>query len=454
MNINDMLRFLAATTDTGAALSASYDGVLVVVSYVVAALASYAGLLMSERIGVAESVRGRWAWLSAGSVTMGIGVWAMHFLGMLAFVLPIPVAYNLDITIASAVPAILASAVALSVMGGNQHGYRQYIIAGTLLGAGIGGTHYTGMAAMLMNADMRYDPGLFALSILVAVGLGIAALYAHDLRLGILGFGKSRRLHPLGAAVMGLAVAGMHYTAMGATYFFPIADKGIDDLALDPHWLSVGVTAITILIVLLAIAATSVDKKLQSATELLRLANHDPLTGLPTRQLFDDRLNHAAAHAKRLKGSIALLYVDLDDFKLINDTLGHVAGDMVLKEVAKRLQAAARETDTVARLGGDEFTVIMEPQGNRGSAEGLSARILQSLSEPISIGNRDCTVGASIGIGVSPAEDFDKVEFVKMADAAMYEAKNARGNTYRARVKPDRHVFRNVSLPTPTVCAD
>ena len=219
-----------------------------------------------------DTLQSRSAWLGVGSVAMGMGVWAMHFIAMLAFVLPIPVAYDLDITIASVVPAVLACALALHVMGSSQRGRWHYIIAGTLVGAGIAVMHYTGMAAMRMDAIMRYDPALFVLSVFMAVGLGIAALYVHDLKLRMPVLGSSARQLPIGAALMGLAIAGMHYTAMGATYFYPVTGKATDHLALDQFWLSAGVTVITMLITILAVVAVVIDQRLQSMNWIIRLS--------------------------------------------------------------------------------------------------------------------------------------------------------------------------------------
>jgi diguanylate cyclase (GGDEF)-like protein len=170
-------------------------------------------------------------------------------------------------------------------------------------------------------------------------------------------------------------------------------------------------------------------KELQNLYE--ERANHDPLTNLPNRQLFEDRMEHAARHARRLNVDVALLYLDLDGFKPVNDALGHAAGDEVLKEVARRLHAVVRETDTVARLGGDEFAVLLEPHGDREQAEMVAQRILDSVSEPITVGNKQCSVGISIGIALSSAQNFDTEAFIKKADAAMYEAKKASGNNYR-----------------------
>ncbi len=267
-----MLLFLDPSTDPSLAISGSYKPGQVIVSYIVAGLASYAGLLMSERVGSSDSVFIRWLWLGTGAFTMGIGIWAMHFLGMLAFVLPIPVTYDMSITVFSAIPAMLASAAALFVISSNRHGWQQKTLAGTILGVGIGVMHFSGMSAMHLNAVVQYDVKLFSLSILVAAGLGIAALFAQDVEQGMLGFKKSWGRF-VSAVLMGLAITSMHYTAMSATYCFPAPEINASDVELNPFWLSVAVTVITVLIILLAIAATVVDQRLQSASQLVGITH-------------------------------------------------------------------------------------------------------------------------------------------------------------------------------------
>jgi NO-binding membrane sensor protein with MHYT domain len=178
-----MIQFLPYDGAVGDALSQSYSLVFVVLSYLIAALASYAGLAMSVSIANAESARSRWLWLAGGSVAMGIGIWAMHFTGMLALTLPAPINYDVPVTVLSVIPAILASALAIRVMSGHGSRHRRYLIGGTLVGAGIGAMHYIGMAAMRVEYCVHpYNPVLFALSIIVAVALGIAAFYSRDFR--------------------------------------------------------------------------------------------------------------------------------------------------------------------------------------------------------------------------------------------------------------------------------
>ncbi len=169
-------------------------------------------------------------------------------------------------------------------------------------------------------------------------------------------------------------------------------------------------------------------KELQAVYE--KLAAEDTLTGLVSRRLFEDRLDHAIALAHRVGKTLALLYIDLDRFKPINDDFGHDAGDTVLKEVALRLLTAARDSDTVARLGGDEFAVLMESDSDRAGAATLASRIINSLSQPIVSSGRECRVGASIGIAILPPGTVDKQALMKASDEAMYEAKRTGGSRY------------------------
>jgi diguanylate cyclase (GGDEF)-like protein len=160
------------------------------------------------------------------------------------------------------------------------------------------------------------------------------------------------------------------------------------------------------------------------------LAFHDSLTGLPNRQLFVDRLNQTIAHTQRDRHLAAVLFVDLNGYKEINDTVGHCAGDQLLRLVAQRLKACLRESDTVARLGGDEFGVIASGLSRQVDAEIIATRILESLSDSFTIDNQACTVGASIGISLWPSDAEDVETMVRRADLAMYRAKRQGTNSF------------------------
>ncbi|WP_380873555.1 bifunctional diguanylate cyclase/phosphodiesterase [Sphingomonas sp. DBB INV C78] len=153
------------------------------------------------------------------------------------------------------------------------------------------------------------------------------------------------------------------------------------------------------------------------------LAFHDTLTGLANRALFQDRLDHALAAVRRGGPAVALFYLDLDRFKAVNDTLGHAAGDQLIRQVAGRLKAATRESDTVVRLGGDEFAIILSGGVSEALAEMLCLRLVETIGEPFDLDGTRVNVGVSIGVAIAPAHAVDRIELSRKADIALYEAK-------------------------------
>lgn len=168
---------------------------------------------------------------------------------------------------------------------------------------------------------------------------------------------------------------------------------------------------------------SDITKRKQDEERILYQANYDSLTGLPNRSLFLDRLTQAINNMQRSKKNLGLLFIDLDGFKLVNDTLGHDVGDMLLKEAAKRLGTCVRTGDTVARLGGDEFTVIMPNLDDPKNAPLVAQRVLESLGRAFLLGGHEAFVSGSIGITIYPDDANDAQELLKNADAAMYRAK-------------------------------
>jgi len=161
------------------------------------------------------------------------------------------------------------------------------------------------------------------------------------------------------------------------------------------------------------------------------LAHHDPLTGLPNRSMFQDRLRQAIARAQRNAAQCAVLFIDLDHFKTINDSLGHSVGDELLKQVAQKLKDCVRESDTVARLGGDEFTILLDEIREDASAGVVAEKVIAALRAPFLHAGNELFTAASIGISVFPSNGRDVAALLKNADAAMYQAKKAGRNTYR-----------------------
>lgn len=169
----------------------------------------------------------------------------------------------------------------------------------------------------------------------------------------------------------------------------------------------------------------------QTQLRLKHLALHDSLTDLPNRNLFHDHLNKSVARAKRQEGMLAVLFIDLDEFKNINDKLGHSVGDLMLLSVAKRLTECIRESDIVARMGGDEFTVILDDVNSVDDTAMVAEKILEAMSVPFVLEGNKISITASIGISVYPNDSSDKDTLMKNSDTAMYMAKKKGKNNYR-----------------------
>ena len=174
-----------------------------------------------------------------------------------------------------------------------------------------------------------------------------------------------------------------------------------------------------------------VTEQRADAARVAFLAHHDQLTGLPNRLLLADRLRVALAQSMRNKVSCGLMFMDLDKFKLVNDTLGHAVGDELLIEVSRRLRVSVRDSDTVARLGGDEFVIVLPALRSVEDAEVVARKIQISLNAPYDIAGKDVRTSPSIGIALYPGDAADGDELLKRADEAMYEAKQGGRNNYR-----------------------
>jgi NO-binding membrane sensor protein with MHYT domain len=195
-------------------MTRSYDPSLVILSVIVAMLASFAALDLAGRVR-SESGTTRLGWIAGGGIVMGLGIWSMHFVGMLAFHLPVPIEYDVPLMLLSVVVAIAASLLALMVISRRELGVRTLVPAGMLMGGAIAGMHYIGMASMRVEASASYTPSIVVASVLIAIVASLAALWlAFRFRSDL--SGKGTLLKILSAAVMGAAISGMHYTGMAA----------------------------------------------------------------------------------------------------------------------------------------------------------------------------------------------------------------------------------------------
>ena len=168
-----------------------------------------------------------------------------------------------------------------------------------------------------------------------------------------------------------------------------------------------------------------VSVRVEVAQQLLHIATHDTLTGLANRRMLTERLSHALTRAERTGEAVAVLFIDLDGFKRVNDEYGHGAGDDVLRDVATRLRGVARGSDFVARLGGDEFVILLDTDVHPGSPSMLAERVFDALSAPCRFAGGEAPIGASIGVAMHPPLSNLAADLIRRADAAMYEAKSA-----------------------------
>ncbi len=418
-------------------LIGSYSPALVSISLFVAVLASYTALDLAGRIATAQG-RATHLWMTGGALAMGVGIWSMHFIGMLAFSLPVELGYDISITALSLLVAILSSGFALWLVSQPRLPAWQLAFGALIMGAGISTMHYTGMAALRMQPGIDYDPTLFGASLVIAVGASAAALWiAFRLRQNT----PHVRLARAGAAVvMGMAIVGMHYTGMAGARFSDgsfcgsldgLSGKGLDNLVL--------ITTLAVLAI--ALLTSILDARLEARTaelaqsltlanrELTQLALHDPLTGLPNRVLLADRIDQAMHRVQGQGGCFALMFIDLDGFKPVNDAFGHHMGDLLLRDVALRLREDLRSQDTLARIGGDEFLLLVQ-LAEPDDALRLAARQVGLIGRTFRVAEHDLQISASVGIAVYPGNGQSAEELLMNADAAMYHAKGAGKNGY------------------------
>ena len=266
--------------------------------------------------------------------------------------------------------------------------------------------------------------------------------------------GRIRFLNQAGHAVLGLPAG----TDVGAVdlmeHFAPWAARLVQDEAipvamrdglwlgetalLGPQGIEIPVSQIIIAhrsasgrLLFLSTIARDIRERKHAEERLARLAHYDPLTDLPNRDLFRDRLTQAMQRARRHNRLLALLFLDLDNFKDVNDTLGHSAGDQLLKQIGARLQRCLRGEDTVGRLGGDEFTILIEDLESIEQLQVVLDKLLRELAIGVTLGGTEVFVTASIGATLYPLDDADAESLLKQADAAMYQAKSSGRNNYQ-----------------------
>ncbi|MRS89989.1 EAL domain-containing protein [Enterobacteriaceae bacterium RIT714] len=418
-------------------LVSQYNQILVVISFVVAILAAYTALNMAARVAGNQGVAAR-IWLAGGGIAMGIGVWAMHFIGMLAMDISMSMSYDTAITVLSMVIAIGSSLFALWLVSGEQLRLRRLLPGAFVMGSGIVAMHYTGMAALEVSSAIVWDKMWVAISAAIALAASLVALW---LTFRLRHEAAQVALMRLGAAItMGIAIAGMHYAGMKAAQF-PDTASGMHHHGINGSWLAVLVSVVALSILGITLLVSMLDARLQARTSLLasslaeanrelaQLALHDTLTRLPNRILLEDRLDQAISKADREGTHFALLFMDLDGFKAVNDAYGHDTGDKLLVAVTERLRLPLKGQYTLARIGGDEFILLAEV-GGPDDAASLASALVRAIDSPFNVDPYELVVTVSIGIALYPHDGKTDRELMFNADAAMYHTKHMGRNGY------------------------
>jgi diguanylate cyclase (GGDEF)-like protein/PAS domain S-box-containing protein len=512
----------------------AHDLKLVALAALICVLASFAAINLLRHARKSNG-RMRGIWLAISAISTGFGIWATHFVAMLAFTPGIPSGYNIILTILSLVAAVLltGAGLAVSLTPDWRHGPWA---GGAIVAGGIAAMHYTGMAAFEIAGVILWDPVLVVASIVLGAVIGAAAL-----PVGL--HGQEEKWKIGGAVLLTLAICSHHFTAMGAVSIIPNPTIEVSQSALPAGWLAVGVTIASFAIIGLALAGVVLDIRDHRRSELevdrmrdlanasvegllvcdgetivsvntsfaaltglsasnlvgaglescfpdkvararllsgsslpietglrhldgsttpveliLRpivfagrphhvvavrdlqarkeaeqhihyLAHHDALTALPNRSHFNGRLDQEIAALAKGE-SLAVLCLDLDRFKEVNDLFGHAAGDKVLQTAASRVTAVLDGRHMMARLGGDEFAVLMPGVANPATASRLAETILEALrmtSDTPEINS----ISTSIGIALYPDDATDRQALLTHADTALYRAKSEGRNTYR-----------------------
>nr|WP_024309036.1 EAL domain-containing protein [Pseudomonas sp. P818] len=440
------IRFLVDLPEQGQLLlDCRHDPWLVALSYVIASVGSLSTLTIARHLEQVQRRSMRLVWGLLGGLCLAGAIWSMHFIGMLAFQAPVAISYDLAITILSLLVALGAALLALYYMAMPRPGLSRQLLAAVIIGLGISAMHYSGMAAIRSAAQAYYHGGLFTLSIVIAISASFAALLLN--RYVRHGSQKRQRWMMVSAAlVMGAAIASMHYTGMAALNLLvpegtPLQLRSADNSVQ----LVLIVASITLLILSLSLAAAWIGRKLddkerdlqrvntllvqldQAKASLEQVAHFDPLTELLNRRGFN-RVFAATLEEHAVTGrTLAVMFLDVDHFKRINDSLGHDAGDELLRVVAQRIRGALRERDIIARFGGDEFCVVASLDSSA-DPRALAARMLEQMKEPISLAGRRIVMTSSVGISLFPQDGSSAEELLKHADLALYQSKGSGRN--------------------------
>jgi diguanylate cyclase (GGDEF)-like protein len=436
-------------------LSTEHDWRLVLLAGSVCFLASAVAISLFDRARASQG-SARLVWLALDALVSGCGIWATHFIAILAYAPSSDAGYSIRVTLLSLVFAMLITGVGL---GTALSGERRWLTAlgGVIVGGGVAAMHYTGMMALELPARIVWSPAIVVASILLGGIFGALVLLdtaLENMSQGLCMFDATGRIVVFNervVALMGPAINRFKdrllldllremkangrwdgdpdaffakllseaHAAETVTRTFDWKERSIrmvDQPMRGGGWVS---------------TFEDITEWQRAQDQISHMARHDGLTNLPNRTLFREELERAL-HLAKPGDQLAVLCLDLDHFKKINDSLGHPIGDALLREVAERLRGCISKMDTVARLGGDEFAIVQFCNSCDASvSSALAGRIVETLADPFDIHGHQLVIGVSIGISLAPQDGENPDDLLKNADLALYRAKADGRGTYR-----------------------
>jgi len=404
-----MMRVIGCITD-------DHNGWLVLLAALLCVAGSWVTARLFQRTASTHGVQ-RYGWLFMTALASGVAIWCTHFVAMLGYDAGVPIGFDPVLTVVSLLIAVLGGTVGFIIAGS---GWTRFTpaLGGGVVGLAIAAMHYTGMAAYRVQGIVSWDRPYLAASVVLSVGLAALALHL-AMRPGTRGTSSM-------AGVLALAIVTLHFTGMSAFRVEPLLVDGSFSNPEALQTLAMAIATMSFVIVGAGLVSYLIDDSARAdAMERLRLmALNDTLTSLPNRASFNERLDLEMSLARDRTGKLALIGIDLNRFKEINDLRGHNAGDEVLRVLGRRMKNLLREQEGefVARTGGDEFSAICRMDDAQAVSDFL-ARLEAAMFKPIQFDGTEIAPGASFGVAIFPDDAADKEGLVNNADIAMYRAK-------------------------------
>lgn len=413
-----------------------YDSTWVIVSILVAVATCYAAVSMEELVFKAAYKKLEKSILVTSGLTLGLAIWAMHFIGMLASHLPEGYHFDISLTVLSYLIGATASVFAVWLTTRPTLPMPRLILGALFLGLGISGMHYTGMLALSVeHHQLRYDPLLVICSVLIAVcGSGLSCLFVFKYKTAVK---YKTALKAVVAILMAFSIVGMHYTGMAATYFDTGFAEALGSAHTEQAVLLFSIIFITSLVFVAGFAVAVLEARLEERNQQLVRINkelatqslHDSLTKLPNRLYLTDYAEVVFSHHRLHEQKAAFLYIDLDRFKSVNDAFGHHIGDQLLIQMANRLHEKLSSSHKLFRIGGDEFVLISE-NTDVNQAMLLAEEVLHFIQEVYLIATKEINISASLGIAMYPEHGTNVQDLLINADVAMLASKEQGRNTF------------------------